>query len=190
MLILARLFHPWVNTFEAIQVKNFVKPFVLLIRAVDSFSNPEVLAVIAKLQQEEIRLCPFSEPPNSGGALAPPAPPLSTALLLGYYHNTLLPVYRFRWQKNQSLRDYIFRGVDSGGAGGARAPLEFQGSEKRPRLISVYQCLAITASNFGFEKIFTALILNAQRVAVYENVSVWISQIHLQFHEIFVIFAA
>ena len=49
-------------------------------RAVDSFSNPGVLAVIAKLQIAEIRLCPFSEPSNSGGALAPPAPPLSTPL--------------------------------------------------------------------------------------------------------------
>ena len=28
----------------------------------------------------EIRLCPFSEPQNFGGALAPPAPPLSTQL--------------------------------------------------------------------------------------------------------------
>ena len=45
--------------------------------AVDSFSNPEVLAVLAKLQKAEIRLCPFSEPSNSRGALAPPAPPQS-----------------------------------------------------------------------------------------------------------------
>ena len=39
---------------------------------VDSFSNPEVLVVIAKLQKAEIRLHHFSEPSNSGGALAPP----------------------------------------------------------------------------------------------------------------------
>ena len=49
---------------------------------VDIFSNPEVLAVIAKLWKAEIRLFPFSEPPNSGCALASPAPPLSTALYM------------------------------------------------------------------------------------------------------------
>ena len=47
---------------------------------VNSFSNPGVLAVIAKLQKAEIRLCPFSEPSNSWGALAPSAAPLSTPL--------------------------------------------------------------------------------------------------------------
>ena len=50
------------------------------VRAVFSFLNPGVFVVIAKLQKAEIRLCPFPEPPNSGGALAPPAPPLNTAL--------------------------------------------------------------------------------------------------------------
>ena len=49
-------------------------------RAVFSFLNPGVFVVIAKLQKAEIRLCPFPEPPNSGDALAPPAPPLNTAL--------------------------------------------------------------------------------------------------------------
>ena len=49
-------------------------------RAVFSFLNPGVFVVIAKLQKAEIRLRPFPEPPNSGGALAPPAPPLNTAL--------------------------------------------------------------------------------------------------------------
>ena len=38
--------------------------------AVDSFSNPGVLAVIAKLQKAEIRPRPFSEPSNSGGTPA------------------------------------------------------------------------------------------------------------------------
>ena len=38
--------------------------------ALESFSNPEVLAVIVKLQKAEIRLCPFSEPSNSEGAQA------------------------------------------------------------------------------------------------------------------------
>jgi hypothetical protein len=54
----------------------------LIISTVDSFSNPEVLAVIAKLRKVEIRLCPFSEPPNCIGALAPPAPHLSTPLIM------------------------------------------------------------------------------------------------------------
>ena len=49
-------------------------------RAVFSFLNPGVFVVIAKLQKAEIRFRPFPEPPNSGGALAPPAPPLNTAL--------------------------------------------------------------------------------------------------------------
>ena len=34
--------------------------------AVDSFSNPEVLAVLAKLREAEIRLHAFSEPPILG----------------------------------------------------------------------------------------------------------------------------
>ena len=34
--------------------------------AVDSFLNPGVFIVIAKLQKAEIRLCPFPEPPNPG----------------------------------------------------------------------------------------------------------------------------
>ena len=45
------------------------------ISAVYSFSNPGVLA-----EKAEIRLRPFSEPSNSGGALASPAPLLSTPL--------------------------------------------------------------------------------------------------------------
>ena len=49
-------------------------------RAIFSFINPGLFVVIAKLQKAEIRLRPFLEPPNSGGALAPPAPPLNTAL--------------------------------------------------------------------------------------------------------------
>ena len=49
--------------------------------AVDSFLNPGVFIVIAKLQKVEIRLRLFTEPPNSGGALAPAATPLSKALM-------------------------------------------------------------------------------------------------------------
>ena len=46
-------------------------------------------------------------------------------------------------------------GVDSEGAGGARAPPEFGGSEKGRSLISAYRSLAITASTSGFEKLST-----------------------------------
>ena len=53
--------------------------------------------------------------------------------------------------------DILISAIDSGGAGGARAPPEFGGSEKGRSLISAYQRLAITASTSGFEKISTAL---------------------------------
>ena len=48
--------------------------------------------------------------------------------------------------------------VFSGGAGGARAPPEFGGSEKGRSLISAYQSLAITTNNPGFKKLSTALV--------------------------------
>ena len=47
--------------------------------------------------------------------------------------------------------------VFSGGAGGARAPPEFGGSEKGRSLISAYQSLAITTNTPGFKKLSTAL---------------------------------
>ena len=49
--------------------------------------------------------------------------------------------------------------VDSGGAGGARAPPEFGRSEKEQSLISAYRSLAITMSmnTPGFKKLSTAL---------------------------------
>ena len=59
-------------------------------------------------------------------------------------------------QSNRS-KSLKFSGVDSGGAEGARAPLEFVDSEKGRKLISAYRSLAITASTFGFEKLSTAL---------------------------------
>ena len=49
-------------------------------------------------------------------------------------------------------------GVDSGGVGGARAPLEFESSEKGRSLISAFRSLAITASTPQFEKLSTALL--------------------------------
>merc|ERR550532_3821145 len=47
--------------------------------------------------------------------------------------------------------------VFSGGAGGARAPPKFRGSQKGQSLISTYQSLAITTNTPGFEKLNTAL---------------------------------
>ena len=47
--------------------------------------------------------------------------------------------------------------VFSGGAGGARAPPEFGGSQKGRSLISAFQNLAITTNTPGFEKLNTAL---------------------------------
>ena len=47
--------------------------------------------------------------------------------------------------------------VFSGGAGGARAPPEFGGSQKGQSLISAYQSLAIIKNTPGFEKLNTAL---------------------------------
>ena len=52
-----------------------------------------------------------------------------------------------------------FSAVDSGGAGGARAPPEFGGSEKGWNLISAYLSLAITTNTPGFKKLSTALII-------------------------------
>ena len=52
--------------------------------------------------------------------------------------------------------------VFSGGAGGARAPLEFGGSEKGGSLISAYRSLAITMNTPGFKKLYTALILSTE----------------------------
>ena len=51
----------------------------------------------------------------------------------------------------------LLSAVDSGGAGGARAPPEFGGSQKGRSLISAYQSLAITTNTPGFEKLNTAL---------------------------------
>ena len=47
--------------------------------------------------------------------------------------------------------------VFSGGAGGARAPPEFGGSQKGQSQISAYQSLAITTNTPRFEKLNTAL---------------------------------
>ena len=49
--------------------------------------------------------------------------------------------------------------VDSGGAGGTRAPPKFWGSEKGQSLISAYRSLAITTNTPGFKKLSMALTL-------------------------------
>ena len=54
---------------------------------------------------------------------------------------------------------HIYSAVFSGGAGGARAPPEFGGSEKGRSLISAYRSLAITTNTPGFKKLNTALVL-------------------------------
>ena len=46
---------------------------------------------------------------------------------------------------------HLYSAVDSGGAGGARAPPEFGGSEKGRSLISAYRSLAITASTSALD---------------------------------------
>ena len=52
-----------------------------------------------------------------------------------------------------------FSAVFSGGAGCARAPPEFWGSEKGRSLISAYRSLAITTNTPGFKKLYTALMI-------------------------------
>ena len=59
---------------------------------------------------------------------------------------------------DRTIIAFIFSGVDSGGAGGARAPPEFGRSEKGQSLISAYRSLAITASSSGFENLSTELL--------------------------------
>ena len=58
------------------------------------------------------------------------------------------------------VNDPKFSAVFSGGAGGARAPPEFGGSQKGRSLISAYQSLAITTNTPGFKKLSTALLTN------------------------------
>ena len=55
--------------------------------------------------------------------------------------------------------------VDSGGAGGARAPPEFEGSEKGRSLISAYWSLAITTNTPGFKKLSTALVCTPEKLS-------------------------
>ena len=57
-------------------------------------------------------------------------------------------------------RGHFDQRIDSGGAGGARAPPEFGGSEKGRGLIFAYRSLAITTNTPGFKKLSTALNTN------------------------------
>ena len=61
--------------------------------------------------------------------------------------------------------------VFSGGAGGARAPPEFGGSQKGLSLISAYQSLAITTNTPGFEKLNTALLFKHKSEYLLANYS-------------------
>ena len=61
----------------------------------------------------------------------------------------LIFIGRFLYAKFQFQSSAVF----SGGDGGARAPLEFGGSQKGQSLISAYQSLAITMNTPGFEKL-------------------------------------
>ena len=56
---------------------------------------------------------------------------------------------------SRDTRSCLFSAVDSGGAGGARAPPEFGCSEKGRSLISAYWSLAITTNTPGFKKLST-----------------------------------
>ena len=55
------------------------------------------------------------------------------------------------------MASFIISAIFSGGAGVARAPPEFGGSQKGTSLISAYQSMAITINTPGFEKLNTAL---------------------------------
>ena len=59
--------------------------------------------------------------------------------------------------KNDQL-DLTNSAVFSGGAGGAKAPSKFGGSEKGQSLISAYRSFAITTNTPGFKKLNTALL--------------------------------
>ena len=59
--------------------------------------------------------------------------------------------------KLHKILPVLISAVFSGGAGGARAPPEFGGSEKGRSLISAYRSLAITTNTPGFKKLSTAL---------------------------------
>ena len=58
--------------------------------------------------------------------------------------------------------DYVSSAVFSGGAGGARTPPEFWGSQMGQSLIFAYQSLAITTNTPGFEKLNTALVRDGE----------------------------
>ena len=64
----------------------------------------------------------------------------------------------------------MFSAVFSRGAGGARAPPEFGGSEKGRSLISAYHSLAITTNTPGFKKLSTVLSLCSEPSAIFGNI--------------------
>ena len=68
--------------------------------------------------------------------------------------------------------------VFSGGAGGARAPPEFRGSQKGRSLISAYQSLAITKNTPELEKLNTALIWICKSCHLDKLITLLLSSMH------------
>ena len=62
------------------------------------------------------------------------------------------------YTQRQNINYLLLSAIDSGGAGGARALLEFWGSEKGQSLISAYWKLAITTNTPWFKKLSAVLI--------------------------------
>ena len=74
--------YQWLNSCGnwGIRTINWHTQTVHKLNALDTFSNPGLLAVIDCLHVSFS--VPFSVPTNSGGALAPQAPPISTPLIV------------------------------------------------------------------------------------------------------------
>ena len=83
--------------------------------------------------------------------------------------------------------------VDNGGAGGARAPPEFGGSEKGRSLISAYWSLAITTNTPGFKKLSTALVCTRYKIFFKKYIhifNIYIFYINIQIDDTFCVICA
>ena len=76
---------------------------------------------------------------------------------LAQVYKSLLQFHMLHMFNIELLIVYANSAVFSGGAGGARAPPEFGGSQKGRSLISAYRSLAITTNTPGFKKLSTTL---------------------------------
>ena len=84
----------------------------------------------------------------------------------------------FHFNFSQFIQEHHASAVFSGGAGGARAPPEFRGSQKGRSLISAYQSLAITTNTPGFEKLNTALgFRNMSEKLIFFSIQMWLIKI-------------